>query len=126
MAKDARGHGSDGRGGSVPDQHQFRIARDTVKNPLKGQFLGGMNAAQAENLLRTKFGHSDAQIAALKGGDGPKSVPVATHPSMTGRSDADLEKDYGGPVRHFGPDSSGRTVTVSEYSKGKTTYPKVK
>src|ERR1700734_1076627 len=41
MAKDARGHGSNGRGGSVPDQHRAKIAASNRKNPLMGYFLGG-------------------------------------------------------------------------------------
>lgn len=94
MAKDAKGHGSETRGSmSVPDRHQHSIARDTVKNPLKGVFLGGPSAAQAEDTLRSKFGYNDAAIAKLKGGQSaadvlaapghPKSVPVRTHPAMS-------------------------------------------
>lgn len=46
--------------------HQHRIARDTVKNPLKGKFLGGPSAEEAENTLRTKYKYTDKQIAKLK------------------------------------------------------------
>jgi hypothetical protein len=63
MAKDAKGHGSEARSG-----HEHAIAVDTVKNPLKGLFLGGPNAAQAESNLRGKFGYNDAEIGKLKGG----------------------------------------------------------
>ena len=46
--------------------HQKRICVDTVRNPLKGLFLGGPSAAEAEKTLRERFGFTDAQIAALK------------------------------------------------------------
>ena len=51
----------------TPDQHQLRILKDTVRNPLKGAFLGGPSAAEAEAVLRDKFKFNDKQIAALKG-----------------------------------------------------------
>ena len=75
--KDAKGHGSNSRGGSmsVPDKHQHRIAVDTVKNPMKGMFLGGPNAAEAEATLRGKFGYNDADIAKLTGGSAPVTPP---------------------------------------------------
>lgn len=72
-AKDARGHGSDARGGkrstteSVFDHHMHMIARDTVRNPLKGTFLGGPSAEEAEHTLRNKFGYGDKDVARLKG-----------------------------------------------------------
>jgi hypothetical protein len=92
--KDQKGHGSNTRGMSVPDRHQHNIARDTVKNPMKGAFLGGMTAEQGEALLRGKFGYSDSAVAALKGDDkaaaaklregaGPKSSAPPVHPAMT-------------------------------------------
>lgn len=95
MAKDAKGHGSDGRGSmSVADRHQHNIARDTVKNPLKGTFLGGPNAAEAEAMLRGKFGYSDSAISTLKGDGGPaldtghpKSAGVPVHGGAMGRSE---------------------------------------
>ncbi len=52
---------------SVPDKHQLRLCVDTVKNPLKGMFLGGPSAANAERLLRETFEWSTERIAALKG-----------------------------------------------------------
>ena len=48
------------------DKHQHRICRDTVRNPLKGKFLGGPNAEEAEKTLREKFHYTDQQIAKLK------------------------------------------------------------
>ena len=50
---------------SVPDKHQKKILIDTVKNPMKGMFLGGPNAEEAERILRTKFGYTDAKIKHL-------------------------------------------------------------
>jgi len=57
-------------GGSVPDQHQLRICIDTVKNPMKGQFMGGPSAEEAEKILREKFKFGEGQIQKLKGGRG--------------------------------------------------------
>ena len=51
-----------------PDAHQKKIAIDTVKNPMKGKFLGGPSAEEAEEILRKKFGYTDAQIKKLKKG----------------------------------------------------------
>ena len=54
-----------------PDTKQKRIAIDTVKNPSK-ELLGGPSASEAEDILKTKFGYSDKQIAKLKGVDESK------------------------------------------------------
>ena len=53
------------------DVRQKRIAIDTVKNPNKA-LLGGPSASEAEDILKTKFGYSDNQIAKLKGDDEPQ------------------------------------------------------
>ena len=53
---------------SVADAHQLRILKDTVRNPLKGQFLGGPSAEEAEETLRSKFRFTSEQIRNLKGG----------------------------------------------------------
>ena len=50
----------------VPEQHQLRILRDTVKNPAKGMFLGGPTAEEAEKTLKEEFGYTDEQIKKLK------------------------------------------------------------
>jgi hypothetical protein len=50
----------------VPEDHQLKILKDTVKNPLKGKFLGGPSAEEAEKTLREKFKFTDKQIDALK------------------------------------------------------------
>ena len=49
----------------LADTRQKRIAIDTVKNPSKA-LLGGPSASEAEDILKTKFGYSDKQIAKLK------------------------------------------------------------
>ncbi len=72
MAKDAKGHGSEARSG-----HEHAIAVDTVKNPLKGQFLGGPSATEAESNLRGKFGYNDSEISKLKGGSADKAAAAA-------------------------------------------------
>jgi hypothetical protein len=51
---------------SVADRHQLKICRDTVRNPAKGMFLGGPSAREAEEILRDKFGYTEAQINQLK------------------------------------------------------------
>jgi hypothetical protein len=51
---------------TVPDQHQKKICIDNLKNPMKGRFLGGPDAAESEKLLREKFGLSDSEIARIK------------------------------------------------------------
>lgn len=80
MAKDAKGHGSEARSG-----HEHAIAKDTVKNPLKGLFLGGPNANQAEATLRGKFGYNDDEISKLKGGGDPRYEDIVSKsPSLGG------------------------------------------
>lgn len=46
--------------------HQLKIAIDTVKNPLKGKFLGGPSEEEAIEILKNKFGYSDDDIKKLK------------------------------------------------------------
>lgn len=52
---------------SVPDRHQLRILKDTVRNPAKS-FLGGPSAAEAEEILRKKYRFTNEQIRKLKEG----------------------------------------------------------
>ena len=47
------------------DSRAKQIAIDTIKNPSKG-LLGGPTAAEAEKVLKVKFGYTDKQIAKLK------------------------------------------------------------
>lgn len=66
MAKDAKGHGSEKRGGgmSVPDQHALRIARQALKMPdaMVG-VMGGPNKEQAQATI--------SRLAAQHGITGP-------------------------------------------------------
>lgn len=48
------------------DSHQKKICMDTVKNPAKGLFLGGPSAEEAEEILKSKFKFTQAQIDKLK------------------------------------------------------------
>ena len=41
---------------SVPETHQLRIAKDTIKNPLKGVFLGGPSLADAKEIVKRLTG----------------------------------------------------------------------
>jgi hypothetical protein len=50
---------------SVPDKHQLKILKDTLKNPMKG-LLGGPSAEEAEKILKNKFGYTDSQIKKLR------------------------------------------------------------
>ena len=45
--------------------HQEKILRDTVKNPLL-YLLGGLNAEESEKVLKEKFNYSDKKINQLK------------------------------------------------------------
>lgn len=51
---------------SVPDQHQLKIIKDNVKNPLKAKFLGGPSVEESKKLLKEKFGWSDSRIKKLE------------------------------------------------------------
>jgi hypothetical protein len=51
---------------SIPDKHQYKIAVDTVRNPMKGVFMGGMSEDEAIKILKTKFKYSDAEIKKLQ------------------------------------------------------------
>jgi len=53
-------------GGGTAEKHQLKVLTDTVKNPMKGKFLGGPSAEEAEKTLREKFHFTDKQIASLK------------------------------------------------------------
>lgn len=51
---------------TVADKHQLKILKDTVRNPMKA-LLGGPSVAEAERLLREKFGYSQKQVDSLAG-----------------------------------------------------------
>lgn len=50
----------------VADKHQLKILKDTVRNPMKGKFLGGPSAEEAKATLKSQFGWTDAQIKKLE------------------------------------------------------------
>ncbi len=103
MAKDAKGHGSEKRGGSsfqdVAQGHQLNIARSTVKMPAAiAGVMGGMTQDQAHTFIQQHGSAADkkmasdyAQIpdhsaaAALAQG-GAKSAPVPVHSGAAGRT----------------------------------------
>lgn len=95
--KDSKGHGSASRGAmSVPEQHQFKIAKSTLRMPdaMVG-VMGGMNKDQARQFLSDRAGWSGQRIAqhegvsdsqaanALAGGH-PKAAPVPVHGGASG------------------------------------------
>ena len=46
--------------------HQHKIALDTVKNPMKGKFMGGPSYEESIEILTSKFGYSKADIRKLQ------------------------------------------------------------
>lgn len=50
----------------TPEYHQYKIAVDTVKNPLKGKFMGGPTEKEAIGTLKRVFGYSDSDIRKLQ------------------------------------------------------------
>lgn len=44
------------------DYHEHRIAFDTIKNPNKGFFLGGITEKEAIKVLKEKYEYSNADI----------------------------------------------------------------
>ena len=64
------------------DSRAKQVAIDTIKNPNKS-LLGGPTAAEAEKVLKVKFGYTDAQIKKLK-----EEVPAnATGTAVAGTGD---------------------------------------
>ena len=51
---------------TVADKHQYKILIDTIKNPLKGKFLGGPTEEEAIEILKNKYGYTDADIEKLR------------------------------------------------------------
>ena len=66
---------------SVPDKHQLKILKDTVRNPAKGMFLGGPSAQEAEEILKSKFGYSDKQIKKMSEETIEEAYKVSQNPS---------------------------------------------
>lgn len=50
----------------TPEYHEHKIAVDSIKNPKKAFFLGGLTPDEAEKTLKKKFGYSDEDIEKLK------------------------------------------------------------
>lgn len=112
MAKDAKGHGSEKRGGSTFDRLNAARKADGYAPMSEKQrgvhdFLDYMDGSGPMPDAMKAAGISDNQAADTLGQGHPKSQPVPVHPDaagrkdMWGRTDADLKRDYGGPVRHF-------------------------
>ncbi len=50
----------------TPEWYEYKIAVDTIKNPLKGKFMSGPSQQQAIKTLKNNFGFTDKQINRLK------------------------------------------------------------
>ena len=110
--KDAKGHGSEGRGGSpgaggplskgVKGDMARQLAEATIKF---GMSTGGLTVEGAKAYLAEHGGGqpvaSNAHAAATLAGGGTKSAPVDTHPAM---SDSARSEAY---VRSLSPYEAG-------------------
>jgi hypothetical protein len=91
MAKDAKGHGSEGRGGG-PAQ-----AISDWKNK-------GTSDHQVRAGIRALFGLSGDKAAAATLASGPKSAPVPTHSAMaSGMRGVNARYDRANPGPYEGP-----------------------
>lgn len=52
---------------NTPEWHQYKIAVDTVKNPMKGMFLGGPSYSEAVDILMNKFNFTLSEVKKLEG-----------------------------------------------------------
>jgi hypothetical protein len=61
---------------SIPDRHQLKIAKQTLRMPdeMIG-VMGGPSRKEAEELLKKKFGYSDKQISKMSEALDPFAVP---------------------------------------------------
>ena len=80
MSKNSKSVNEGAKSKGVPDKHQEKICRDTVKNPSKSM-IGGPDAKEAEKTLRSKFGYDDKKIAKLKEDVTPVETPQPVNPS---------------------------------------------
>lgn len=48
------------------NNHQLKIAIDTIKNPMKGKFLGGPSEEEAIDILKNEFNYTDQDIEKLR------------------------------------------------------------
>jgi hypothetical protein len=98
------------------DKHQLRILIDTVKNPMKGKFLGGPSAEEAEETLKSKFKWTDADIHKLKqAAEGSITRPTpSAQEQVAGDGQALYRSIRPGDrvtiVNRHGQESSGRAV----------------
>ena len=103
MAKDAKGHGSEKRGGASP-QDQLQQAAKAQLNDLRTNPSGPHVAAGVDKSGRTvPVTVSDAEAAKALAGGGAKSALVDVHPAMGHGpfpSNADFVAKYGGPRDH--------------------------
>lgn len=124
--KDAKGHGSNPRGGGVgakpiPDSpyhkksdaelhYIMRDANEAAQNmrgvnaQAEGKYLDQVNDAATVLGYRSRGGVQDKDAAAALAQGGAKSAPVPVHPGAAGRSDAvwpnyDVKQVEGGTVR---------------------------
>lgn len=75
----------------VPSKHQLKILVDTVKNPLKGQFMGGPSAEDAKKTLKSKFQWTDNEIKKLEASIGENMGLKRLHQRLlTAGIDADI------------------------------------
>jgi hypothetical protein len=101
MAKDAQGHGSDGRGG---------VRRNLIKDELR-------NAKTAERIA----GVTDATAAAALSSGGPKSAQVPVHDSMgrpTRTSRAGWEVEHDGHRSYHGSRAAAVEYRQAVLDKG--------
>ena len=114
--KDAKGHGSNPRGGSgMPaGTLSHETLRLIVSNPQacrRGVTQRGLSvpsSADAEGVLRSRYGYSDAEISQLKGASGIAAQHGidTTHLNAQGHewgspaALADFKAKYGGPRDH--------------------------
>ena len=90
MAKDAKGHGSDARGGNATTQdpqarrnaYEKMLRQTLTMHPAMLGVMGGPSKEEAASRLRSMYGYSDSDVAKL----------VAGHPGIV--SDADAAKAH--------------------------------
>lgn len=83
-----------GRGLSVPERHQLKVALDTLKmSPATARVMGGMSVAEAKSVLK-RVGYSDAQIAKLASNPG-QSYHVAEARRYSKLLKSDLSVKHG-------------------------------
>ena len=72
MAKDKGGHGSEKRGGGMPAEALSHSAlRAIVRDPQTAARVGAPSSAEAERVLRSRYGYSNADLSGLRPGTAP-------------------------------------------------------